>query len=190
MTDISKTKKHTTMRILILFFLCTQAVFSQKYFTRTGTTEFKASVDAFEPVAAINNSSTAILDTQNGKIASLLLIKAFRFRVALMQEHFNENYMDSDEYPKATFKGTIRSFNLNEINENITYKISGTLTVKGIDKLIETTGNVSRKGEKIVLTSSFSVSPKDFNIKIPGIVRDKIAQRINIGIHYELSEKK
>ena len=178
------------MRIFVLFLFITQVVFSQKYFTRTGTTEFKASVDAFEPVEAKNNSSTAILDTQNGKIASLLLIKAFRFRVALMQEHFNENYMDSDQYPKATFKGTIHNFNVKELDSSQEYKISGTLTIKGIEKRIESVGNLSKKGDQIVLKTTFSVAPQDFKIKIPSIVRKKIAERINIGIHYELSEKK
>ncbi|CAL2102778.1 YceI-like domain-containing protein [Tenacibaculum sp. 190130A14a] len=178
------------MRILILFLLCTQITFSQKFFTRTGVTAFKASVDAFEPVEAKNNSSTVILDVNSGKIATLLLIKAFRFRVALMQEHFNENYMDSDEFPKATFKGSIHDFNWENINSQKTYKISGILTIKGIEKPIETIGSIQKSNNQIVLKSTFSVSPADFNIKIPSIVRKKIANRIDIDIHYELSEKK
>ena len=91
---------------LILFLLISFSTFAQKYFTKTGNTQFKASVEAFEPVEATNNSTTAIININSGEIASLLFIKAFNFRVALMQEHFNENYMDSSTFPKATFKGS------------------------------------------------------------------------------------
>lgn len=167
-----------------------QIVFGQKYFTRTGSTAFKASVDAFEPVAAINNSTTVVLNTENGEIASLLLIKGFRFRVALMQEHFNENYMDSNEYPKATFKGKIHNFDIQQVDANKAYKINGTLTVKGKDKLIETFGHISKHKDKLLLTANFSVSPNDFSITIPSIVRKKIAKQIDVNLQYELFEKK
>ncbi|WGH74325.1 YceI family protein [Tenacibaculum tangerinum] len=178
------------MRVFVLFLFVTQAIFSQQYFTRTGTTEFKASVDTFEPVEAKNNSTTVVLDTNDGAIASLLLVKGFRFRVALMQEHFNENYMDSNEYPKATFKGKIHDFNVTELSSTKEYKISGTLTIKGKSKLISTKATLQKSGNMIILKSSFSVTPQDFNIKIPSIVRKKIAERIHISIHYELSQKK
>ena len=92
---------------ITLFLLVSFSTFAQKYYTKTGNTKFKASVEAFEPVEATNNSTTAIINVTSGEIASLLFIKAFNFRVALMQEHFNENYMDSGTFPKATFKGLI-----------------------------------------------------------------------------------
>ncbi|MGG6230103.1 YceI family protein [Tenacibaculum sp. SDUM215027] len=174
---------------IILLFL-SQSIFCQKYFTRTGSTEFKASVDTFEPVEAKNNSTTVILNTQNGEIASLLLINAFRFRLALMQEHFNENYMDSDEFPKATFTGKIHNFNINEIVSEKDYKITGILNVRGINKEIVTLSKVIKTGNNIFLKSTFSVKPQDFNIKIPSIVRNKIAESVIITINYELSEKK
>jgi len=101
---------------LILFLLISFSTFAQKYFTKTGNTQFKASVQAFEPVEATNNSTTAIININSGEIASLLFVKAFNFRVALMQEHFNENYMDSGTFPKAIFKGLISDFNLSEIS--------------------------------------------------------------------------
>lgn len=176
------------MRTLIILLLVSQSIFAQKYFTRTGFTGFKASVDAFEPVQAINKSTSVIL-TNDGKIAAQLFISAFKFRVSLMQEHFNENFMDSYEYPKATFKGKIDDFD----SSNLTSKdvtIKGVLTVKGKEKNITTTGRVSKNGETIRLNSSFSVLAKDFDIKIPSVVRRKIARQINITLNYELIEKK
>ncbi len=174
---------------IILIFL-SQSIVSQKYFTRTGATHFKASVEAFETVEATNNSTSVVLKSDTGDIAALLLIKAFRFKVALMQEHFNENYMDSDKHPKATFKGKIEDFNLEEINSKKKYLIKGVLNIRGVEKSIETTGTFSKINSNLKLNASFSVKPQDFNIKIPSIVRKKIAKSITISLDYELSKKK
>lgn len=177
-----------------LLFLCiafsVQSMIAQTYFTRTGLTEFKASVEAFEPVEAKNNSTTVILKTGTGDIAAQLFLNAFQFRVALMQEHFNENYMDSDKYPKAVFRGKIKDFDQNSIDKNKKYTLTGSLTIRGVKKDVNTTINISSDGEKIHLTSAFSVKPEDFGIKIPSIVSNKIAETINISLDYELIEKK
>lgn len=175
--------------ILIITILLGHSIYAQKYFTRTGTTEFKASVAAFEPVEAVNKSTSVVLKADSGEIAALLLMKAFRFKVALMQEHFNENYMDSDTYPKATFKGAIVDFDESTLSEEKSYTIKGTLTVRGVEKKIETKAKVARKGDNIYLSSTFSVAPQDFNIKIPSIVRKKIAEKINIYLDYELKKR-
>ncbi|CAL2077475.1 YceI family protein [Tenacibaculum sp. 190524A02b] len=176
------------MRLLIVLLLVGQSIFAQKYFTRTGTTEFKASVDAFEPVEATNKSTSAIL-TSSGDVASQLFVNAFKFKIALMQEHFNENYMDSDTHPKATFRGKIESFDVENISSKA-YNLKGKLTVKGVAKEITVPIKLKKEGDKIHLTGNFNVSPQDFNIKIPSIVRKKIANKINISIDYELNKKK
>ncbi len=110
--------------ITFCFLLVSISVFSQKYFTRSGNTNFKASVEAFEVVEAKNNSTTVILKTDTGDIAAQLFINAFQFKVALMQEHFNENYMGSDKYPKAIFRGKIADFNLATVTPKKKYKLS------------------------------------------------------------------
>lgn len=153
-------------------------------------TEFKASVEAFEPVEAKNNSTTAILKTQTGDIAAQLFINAFQFRVALMQEHFNENYMDSDKFPKAVFRGQLKDFDFNALSDSQEYDLSGSITVRGIKKDINTKATVTKDGDKLILIAAFSVEPQDFEIDIPNIVRKKIADKINVTINYELVEKK
>ena len=176
---------------LILFLLISFSTFAQKYFTKTGNTQFKASVEAFEPVEATNKSTTAIININSGEIASLLFVKAFNFRVALMQEHFNENYMDSSTFPKATFKGSISNFNFSNISS--TEKkllLKGILTVRGVEKEIETLATFSKKEDKLLMVTSFGVKPEDFNIKIPKIVSSKIAGTINISLAYEFIKKK
>ena len=177
------------MRLLITLLLISQSIFAQKYFTRTGTTEFKASVKAFEPVQATNNSTSAIL-TNDGQIAAQLFISAFQFRLALMQEHFNENYMDSAEFPKATFKGKIENITVSDLENSKEVLIKGILTVRGIEKKIETKGTLSKIGDKIKLVSDFVVLPSDFNIEIPSLIRRKIAREVTINLNYEFTEKK
>jgi len=131
---------------ITLFLLVSFSTFAQKYYTKTGNTQFKASVEAFEPVEATNNSTTAIININSGEIASLLFVKAFNFRVALMQEHFNENYMDSGTFPKATFKGLISDFDLSKISSTETkLLLKGILTVRGVEKEIETLATFSKK---------------------------------------------
>ena len=178
-------------QILILFFLLLSfQLNAQKYFTRSGVTQFEASEKAFEPVEAINNSTTVILDTPNGSILSQVFIAGFQFKNALMQEHFNENYMDTHQYPKATFKGNLINLSLENLNSDERFELSGTISVRGIEKSIETTVNVKEENNRIYISGMFFVSPQDFQIKIPSIVRDKIAKQIQINIDYELIEKK
>ena len=123
-------------------------------------------------------------------MAALLFIKAFHFEIALMQEHFNENYMDSDKYPKATFKGKLIDFDLNKISDKTTdVKLKGTLNVRGKEKIIDVIAQLKKEDDKIIFTSNFSVEPQEFDIKIPTIVRDKIAKSINLMLKYELNKK-
>ncbi|CAM1365113.1 YceI family protein [Tenacibaculum xiamenense] len=177
------------IRITALVFLfITPLCFSQKLFTRTGVTEFKASIDAFEPVEAINKSTSVVVNSE-GKIAAQLYISAFSFKVALMQEHFNENYMESDEFPKANFKGTIEQFDIGALKD--TYILKGILTIREISKSVQTKIKIKKAlNNKVVLSGTLIVSPKDFDIKIPSIVRKKIAEQVTITLDYELSEKK
>lgn len=176
---------------LILVLLISSLASAQKYFTKTGLTEFKASVEAFEPVEAKNESTTVILNTENGDMAALLFVKAFHFKVALMQEHFNENYMDSDKYPKATFKGNIDTFSFKDISdEEKEYDLKGVLTVHGKAKDIATKAKIKKIDNQLIVISEFNVSPQDFDIDIPRIVRKKIAESINLKLCYELIEKK
>lgn len=177
--------------LLLCVLFVASSVSAQKYYTKTGETDFKASVEAFEQVEAKSNSTTAILKVDTGDLAALLFMKSFHFKVALMEEHFNENYMDSDKFPKATFKGKLKNFNMSDLSGTAKeYKLSGTLTVRGIAKDIETVAMISKDGDKVVVKSLFTVKPQDFDIDIPRIVRNKIAKEINVTLNYELVEKK
>ena len=90
-------------RFILFFLFYVSLISAQKYATRSGQTSFIGSEETFEQIKAINKVSTAIVDSSNGNIAILLFVSAFKFEIALMEEHFNENYMESSKYPKATF---------------------------------------------------------------------------------------
>lgn len=174
------------MRLIFLFtavlFLGKTAVFSQdKKITKTGQITFEASVPSFEQVKAVNESVSCILNIKTGEIASLALMKGFRFKVALMEEHFNENYIESSKYPKAIFKGIIKNFNLNSINKNGTkLELNGKLELHGVSKDLSVFATVKKSGEDIELVSDFDLTPADFNIQIPKIVRQKIAETVHV----------
>jgi polyisoprenoid-binding protein YceI len=177
--------------VLLIAFAISSQIFAQKYFTKTGKTEFVASVDTFEPVEAINNSSTAILNISNGDVAALLFINAFHFDIALMEEHFNENYMESNSFPKAKLTGNLKGFHMDKLNENYQeFQLQAKLTIKGITQEIDTPVKLKLENDKILVESELTVQAEDFGIKIPKIVREKIAKDIHISLAYELVEKK
>ena len=179
-------------RLLIIFcFFFTISLSAQKFYTKTGTTEFKASVEAFEPVEATSKSTTAILNTATGEIAALIFVKSFHFDVALMEEHFNENYLDTKDFPKATFKGKLQNFELSKLSSSwVEYKMIGTLRIRGVDTIINDVINIKKTTDKIIVKGLLVISPSDFKIEIPKAVSSKISNEIKVIINYELVQKK
>ncbi|WP_348811369.1 YceI family protein [Flavobacterium maritimum] len=175
--------------LLMMCFFVGNVIFSQKVMTRTGKIKFEASVPSFEPVAAVNNSVSAILDESNGEFAALALIKAFKFKVPLMEEHFNENYIESSKYPKATFKGKIINFDASKLTTSGKYDLEGDLTIHGVTKKIKTKITLVLKDGKLYLTNSFTVKAQDFNIKIPSIVKSKVSEDVTVTVDFILDEK-
>ncbi len=177
-------------RLLFYFLFLSALVSAQKYATRSGTTSFIGSEETFEQIKAVNNVSTAIVDSSNGNIAILLFVSAFDFEIALMQEHFNENYMDSSKYPKANFVGNIQNFSFNELTDyEKDHKIIGVLTIRGLEKNITINGRIKKTDNVLSLKTNFSVLASDFDIKIPKVVRNKISKEINITAEYDLFKK-
>ena len=164
-------------------------IFSQKKITRDGQIKFEASVPAFEPVAAENNTVSAVLDMSNGEFAALALIKAFKFKIPLMEEHFNENYIESSKYPKATFKGKILNFDASKLTSSDKYDLEGDLTIHGVTKKIKTKISLVSNNGKINMTSNFTVKAKDFEIIIPSVVKSKVSDNVAVTVNFILDEK-
>jgi len=174
-------------RYIIIFVLLvvSQAKAQDKFFTKTGYVSFY-SHSLVEDIKADNNQCLSIIDAKTGKIAIKILMRSFMFKKALMQEHFNENYIESYKYPKAIFSGVIQNFKeLNsEVNET---EVIGVLKIHGKEKEIAIRLKVVSKENEIILSGSFNVEVADFNIKIPSIVSKNIAKTIEIS--FELNHK-
>lgn len=167
--------------IYSLLILATVTFAQDKMITKTGKISFEASVPAFEEVKAKNEGVTCVLNSKTGEIASLALIKGFRFKVALMEEHFNENYIKSDAFPKSTFKGKIENFDVAELSTTPKeYTIKGKLELHGKTKDISTTAKISKTDAGIEIKSNFTVNANDFDIAIPSIVKSKVSNKVNI----------
>lgn len=175
--------------VVLLFLITLNVVYGQKYATRTGNIKFEASVPSFEEVAAENKTVSAALNTVNGDIAILALMKGFRFKVALMEEHFNESYAETDKYPKATFTGKIEGLDEDRLTTSGKgYVIIGDLTLHGKTKKIADTAMVSKSGNTITVIGNFMVNPKDFNIEVPKVVSKKVAEQVKVEYSFTLSK--
>jgi polyisoprenoid-binding protein YceI len=166
-----------------LVFLGVQVMSAQKYFTKTGHISFYSDTP-LEKIEGHNKSSNCVLDVATGKLEVATLVKGFQFEKALMQEHFNENYMESDKFPKAVFKGQIDNYSKLDISKNgkVTVKVSGDLTMHGVTKKVTTDAVVSINNGKIIADANFNVLLADFNIKIPALVKDQIAKSLKIKV--------
>lgn len=169
-----------------IFILTGFKTFSQdKKITKTGKIIFEASVPSFEEVKAKNESVTCVVNIKTGEIASLALIRGFRFKVALMEEHFNENYMESDKYPKATFKGKILDFDWNSIGSSPKeFKMKGILEIHGKSKEITASVFLEKVDGAMEIISNFNVNFKDFDIKLPKVISMKVAETVNIKTNF------
>lgn len=179
--------KNLLFTIILLLF--STVIFSQKKLTRTGEINFQASVPAFEEVAAKNKSVTCSIVLATGEIKVLALIKEFKFKIPLMEEHFNENYLESDTYPNATFKGKIVGFDEAKITAGkSSYEVEGDLTMHGVTKKIKTQ-IIFTKAAKLTATASFNVKASDFKVSIPSVVKSKVSEKIDIDLKFEFDSK-
>ncbi len=185
-----KKMKYISITAILLFTLFINSVYAQKYIEKKGQIIFEASEKLFEPVKAENNAVTAILDIETNQIAGLALIKGFHFKNSLMEEHFNENYIESETYPKATFKGKLLNFDASILTKNsLEVMIEGKLKLHGKEKEIRTPLSIQKINDILILKGSFKVVPADFDIEIPSIVRNKIAKEIIVQLEFNLRKK-
>jgi polyisoprenoid-binding protein YceI len=172
---------------LVLMLACwamqSAAVAQSKYFTKSADITFDAS-GPLEDIKAENKKATFVLDGKTGAIELAVLLKAFEFDRALMQEHFNENYVESDKYPKSAYKGKITNFSDVDLTKDGSYpvKITGQLTIHGKTTDVPAKGTLIVKGGKVSGTANFKILLSDFDIDIPGVVKDKISNSVNINI--------
>ncbi len=162
---------------------------NELYITRDGNIDFFSSTP-IEDIKAINGQVSCVLNKSTGEFAFQVPIKGFVFKNALMQEHFNENYLESDLYPKSVFKGKIIDWKKIDLsNKAVDVFIDGELTIHGVKKKIKESGKIWNENDKIRGTCSFDIVIADYDIDIPRIVRGNIAKIIKINIDVNLKKK-
>lgn len=176
-------KKMQISITVIFLFLSFFANAQEKFYTKSGKVSLYSST-SMETIEAVNKSSVVLLDTKTGDIQFALLMKGFEFKKALMQDHFNSDYVESDKYPKSEFKGQIT--NNSEINYNkdgaYPTKVNGKLTIHNETKDIEATGTIVVKDGKLQVNSVFNILLADYKITVPRIVRSNIDDNIKITV--------
>ncbi len=176
--------------IVVLFLLLGEAMFAQKLMTHSGKIKFDASMPDLVEIAGTTTGASCIFDESTGDFVALALIKSFKFKSPLMEEHFNENYMESSKFPKSTFKGKILHFDASKLSGSKgTYELEGDLTIHGVTKMIKTKITLVENAGKIVATSNFTVKCKDYGIEIPSLVKEKFAENIKVALEFPLEKK-
>jgi len=149
-----------------------------KYLTTEGHIKFFSHAP-IEDIEADNFDVLSIVNLDNNEIAIHALMKSFLFDKSLMQEHFNENYVESDKYPKAKFRGKITGFEPENLNPQ-KVSIAGNLTIHGITRKIKISSILKLKQDKLYVKGYFYVLLKDYDIKVPRSTINNIAKSIKI----------
>ena len=159
------------------------AAMLQRYTTATGQTTFFSSAP-LEDIEALNSRVAAIFDLSSGQLAFSMLMQDFHFKNSLMQEHFNENYAESERYPRARFTGQLVLMPTEGQLRNGPQPVyvQGFLTIHNVKRKVRVPGTLQLRGNDLVVTSKFSVAPADYKIKIPALVRNNIAKSIEISV--------
>jgi polyisoprenoid-binding protein YceI len=168
--------------LLILSFLFFSAN-AQKFMTKNGYIGFYSHT-AMEDIKGDNNQVASVLDISTGDLVFQVLIKSFHFDRALMEEHFNENYMESDKIPKSTFKGKITNLTAVNFSKNGTYEVTveGDLTIHDVTNKISTRGTIEVVTGGINASSKFNIVPEEYKIDIPSVVREKINKNLEVTV--------
>jgi hypothetical protein len=186
--QMKKTFLFLVLLCLVLQVIVPQTSFGQLFMTQTGKTSFFSKTPV-EDISALNSNVLAVINSSNGEIAVKMNMTQFKFQNKLMEEHFNENYMESDKFPTGSFKG--------KINESIdyakagTYDVTakGTFTIHGVTKDKVLTGKLTVAKEALTLDSNFEIALVDYKIDVPKLVWEKIAEKIAVKNNFTLVKK-
>jgi len=172
--------------LLIVFFGLMITSFAQKHITKSGTIEIFSETPVFT-IEAINKKVASILNSETGDVVVSTLVRSFKFHEALVEEHFNENYMESHKFSKAIFKGKISNFNIIDFTKDGVYDavIEGKLTLHGETNYIKEKAVISILDGLISADTKFSVSLEAYKVKVEKAYKDAIKDDILLKIHFE-----
>lgn len=174
------------MRIFILCMFFSSSLFAQQFMCKDGEIRFFSDAP-IEDIQAINQQAMAVIDLQSGGFAFKVNIKDFVFPNSLMQEHFNESYLESDQFPHSTFTGLIENFG--DVSQKNTIEVSGELVIHGISQKTKLQATIQEIGNSLHITSVFDVVLNDYDIDIPKIMMYKIAEVIEVSVDMKLQKR-
>lgn len=173
--------KRFALGLCLIFLALGYARAQERWVASQGEVQFNASTP-LEDIRATNAQPRAVFDPGSGNIAVIVFMADFQFRRKLMQEHFNENYMESHRYPKGTFTGTLTGYTGMEPGQTRACQMEGTLTLHGQSRPLATEGKISRTPNGWQIQTEFSVHTADFGIDIPRLVFKKIAEDVTVQV--------
>ena len=167
---------------ILVWLLISCSAYGQKFISDRSHVKFFSQA-AIEDITANNEKATALFDAGAGSVAFVVPINQFVFAKALMQEHFNEKYMESDRYPKSTFQGRINGYNPDATTEQAV-TAQGKLTIHGVTRDVSIPGQITRSDKGLTMTSRFMVELKDYKIEIPRLMWQNIAERVEVTLDF------
>ncbi|WP_234867420.1 YceI family protein [Flavihumibacter fluminis] len=169
--------------LLFVLTCASPVVHAQRYASRLMNIRFE-SVTPLETIRAENKNGVLLLDLKSGKVEAAVLIKGFLFRKALMQQHFNDSYMESDKFPRAIFIGQFDPGSVSiEKSGKQAVVVNGRLTIHGVEQPHTCTALLEFKDKDCVAITSFHIKPADFSIRIPALVRDNINKELVVELN-------
>ncbi|MFL9482426.1 YceI family protein [Chitinophagaceae bacterium LWZ2-11] len=156
---------------------------AQTYKSRDGYLTFNPNKDqSHKDYAAASKEATSVLKVETTEVALLVPMKTFHFNNALLEEHFNDNYLQSDKFPNASYKGKLIGFTKDMLAKDGVYNLTseGQVTLHGVTKNFKSTAKLEVKGKVATFTCDFPIKAEEYNINIPGIVKPKLADQTPI----------
>jgi hypothetical protein len=166
--------------ILVLWLCCCNASFAQTFKSTQGEAAFFSSAP-LEDITAKNTKVTSLFNGQTGAIAFVVPIKAFQFRKSLMQEHFNEKFMESDKFPQATFEGKLTGYDLT-VSGNQKALAEGNMTIHGITQKVSIRGDFIFERDQLKMEAKFPIKLEDYKISIPKVLFHNIAEEVEVTV--------
>lgn len=169
--------------IFTTLFLFSLSAGAQIFITKNGKISLFSKTDA-ENIDAVNNQAVSVINTQTGSVAFSVLVNGFLFKKALMQEHFNENYLESGKYPKATFKGSIVDMSKVDFKKDGSYNVTvtGDLNMHNVTNKVTVPAVIVVKGNSLSANTTFKVKLDDYKIAVPKVVENNISKTIELKV--------
>lgn len=168
--------------ILLFAFLSCSSAYAQKYVSDQSRIRFYSSAPV-EDIEAINTQSQSAMDLSNGGFAFSVPSDQFEFKKSLMQKHFNENYMESEKYPKSTFTGKLQDWSVFMGEREVV--ASGELTIHGVTKKVAIPARLNIQNDRLMVDGVFSIALDEYKIKIPKALFYNIADTVEVTVHFE-----